>query len=126
MEVIKGAEFLVKEVSSNSVYITEEFTEEQKMMKEAVIEFIDREVWPNKERFENKDYALTEQIMRQAGEMGFLGISIPEEYGGLGMGFVSTMLVTDYISAATGSVGTAYGAHTGIGTMPIYLYGTEE
>ena len=126
MEVIKGAEFLIKEVSSNSVYITEEFTEEQKMMKEAVIEFIDREVWPNKERFENKDYALTEQIMRQAGEMGFLGISIPEEYGGLGMGFVSTMLVTDYISAATGSVGTAYGAHTGIGTMPIYLYGTEE
>lgn len=117
---------MVKEVSSNSVYITEEFTEEQKMMKEAVIEFIDREVWPNKERFENKDYALTEQIMRQAGEMGFLGISIPEEYGGLGMGFVSTMLVTDYISAATGSVGTAYGAHTGIGTMPIYLYGTEE
>jgi alkylation response protein AidB-like acyl-CoA dehydrogenase len=96
------------------------------MMKDAVVEFIDREVWPIKERFEEKDYALTEELMRKAGEMGFLGVSIPEVYGGIGMGFVSTMLVTDYISAASGSLGTAFGAHTGIGTMPIFLYGTEE
>lgn len=95
-------------------------------MKDAVIEFIEREVWPHRERFEKKDYAFTEEIMRKAGEMGFLGVSIPEEYGGIGMGFVSTMLVTDYISSATGSLATAFGAHTGIGTMPIYLYGTEE
>jgi len=126
MKTIKGGEFLIKEVLYEDIFITEEFTEEHKMMKESVIEFIDREVWPHKERFENKDYALTEKVMRQIGEMGFLGISIPEEYGGMGMGFVSTMLVTDYISAATGSIGTAYGAHTGIGTMPIFLYGTEE
>ncbi len=126
MEVIKGGEYLIKEVSSDHIFITEEFTEEQRMMKESVVDFIEREVWPNKERFEKKDYAFTEEIMRKAGEMGFLGISIPEEYGGMGMGFVSTMLATDYMSAATGSLGTAYGAHTGIGTMPIYLYGTEE
>jgi alkylation response protein AidB-like acyl-CoA dehydrogenase len=63
--------------------------------------------------------------MRKAGEMGFLGIAVPEEYGGMGMGFVSTMLVCDYISGATGSFSTAFGAHTGIGTMPITLYGTE-
>lgn len=126
MKTIKGGEFLIKEIKAEDVFITEEFTEEQKMMKEAVIEFIDREVWPYKERFENKDYALTEEVMRKIGEMGFLGVSIPEQYGGIGMGFVSTMLVTDYMSAATGSIGTAYGAHTGIGTMPIFLYGTEE
>ena len=126
MASIKGGEFLIKEIKSEDIFISEEFTEEQKMMKEAVKEFIDREVWPNKERFENKDYALTEEVMRKAGEMGFLGVSIPEKYGGIGMGFVSTMLVTDYISSATGSVGTAFGAHTGIGTMPIFLYGTEE
>ncbi len=126
MKVIKGGEFLVKEVQKEDIFVTEEFTEEQKMMKDAVVEFIDREVWPIKERFEEKDYALTEELMRKAGEMGFLGVSIPEEYGGIGMGFVSTMLVTDYISAASGSLGTAYGAHTGIGTMPIFLYGTEE
>ncbi len=124
--IIKGGEFLIKEIKSEDIFISEEFTEEQKMMKDAVTEFIDREVWPHKDRFENKDYALTEEIMRKAGEMGFLGVSIPEEYGGIGMGFVSTMLVTDYISAATGSLGTAYGAHTGIGTMPIFLYGSEE
>lgn len=126
MKVIKGGEFLVKQVHKEDIFVTEEFTEEQKMMKDAVVEFIDREVWPIKERFEEKDYALTEELMRKAGEMGFLGVSIPEEYGGIGMGFVSTMLVTDYISAASGSLGTAYGAHTGIGTMPIFLYGTEE
>lgn len=124
--IVKGGEFLITELSSNDIFISEEFTEEQQMMKEAVIDFINREVWPNKERLENKDYALTEELMRKAGDMGFLGVSIPEKYGGIGMGFVSTILVTDYISAATGSLGTAYGAHTGIGTMPIFLYGTES
>jgi len=125
MATIKGGEFLIKEIKYQDIFITEEFNEEQKMMKEAVIDFIDREVWPHKERFENKDYALTEEVMRKAGDMGFLGVSIPQKYGGIGMGFVSTMLVTDYISSATGSVGTVFGAHTGIGTMPIFLYGTE-
>ena len=126
MATIKGGEFLIKEIKSEDIFVSEEFNEEQKMMKEAVQDFINREVWPLKDRFESKDYALTEEVMRKAGEMGFLGVSIPEEYGGIGMGFVSTMLVTDYISAATGSLGTAFGAHTGIGTMPIFLYGTEE
>ncbi|NNF81940.1 MAG: acyl-CoA dehydrogenase, partial [Flavobacteriaceae bacterium] len=73
-----------------------------------------------------KDYAFTEACMRKAGELGFLGVAVPEAYGGLGMGFVSTMLVCDYISSGTGSFSTAFGAHTGIGTMPITLYGTEE
>lgn len=62
----------------------------------------------------------------KAGELGLLGVAVPEAYGGLGMGFVSTMLVCDYISGATGSFSTAFGAHTGIGTMPITLYGTEQ
>lgn len=122
---IKGGEFLVKTVNSSDVFITQEFTEEQNMMKEAVQDFINREVWPQKERFEKKDYAFTEQLMKQIGDMGLLGISVPEEYGGMGMGFVSTMLVCDYISGSSGSLATAYGAHTGIGTMPILLYGTE-
>jgi len=125
MATIKGGEFLIKEIKAEEIFISEEFNEEQNMMKDAVQEFIEREVWPHRERFENKDYAFTEEIMRKAGEMGFLGVSIPEQYGGIGMGFVSTMLVTDYISSATGSLGTAFGAHTGIGTMPIFLYGTE-
>lgn len=125
-ELLRGGQFLVKETAYEDVFTPEDFSEEQKMMKESVIDFVDREIWPKKERFEAKDYALTEEVMRKAGEMGLLGVAVPEEYDGLGMGFVTTMLVCDYISGATGSIATSFGAHTGIGTMPITLYGTEE
>jgi len=125
-EITRGGQFLVKETKSEDIFTPEDFSEEQIMMRDTVKEFIDREIWPNKDRFEKKDYAFTEESMRKAGELGFLGVAVPEEYGGLGMGFVSTMLVCDYISGATGSFSTAFGAHTGIGTMPITLYGTEE
>ncbi|AXG70549.1 putative acyl-CoA dehydrogenase [Kordia sp. SMS9] len=125
-DILRGGQFLVKETKCEDVFTPEDFSEEQIMMKESVKEFVDREVWPHKERFEKKDYALTEEVMRKAGELGFLGIAVPEKYDGMGMGFVSTMLVCDYISGATGSIATAFGAHTGIGTMPITLYGTEE
>jgi len=125
-EILRGGQFLVKETKCEDIFTPEDFTEEQSMMKEAVQEFVDREIWLHKERFEKKDYALTEEVMRKAGKLGFLGIAVPEEYDGLGMGFVSTMLVCDYISGATGSVATAFGAHTGIGTMPITLYGNDE
>ncbi len=125
-EILRGGQFLVKDTDCNEIFTPEDFTEEQQMMKDSVKEFVDREIWPNKEEFEKKNYALTEEIMRKAGELGFLGVAVPEEFDGLGMGFVSTMLVCDYISGATGSIATAFGAHTGIGTMPILLYGTEE
>ncbi|MGB0789063.1 MAG: acyl-CoA dehydrogenase family protein, partial [Marinirhabdus sp.] len=124
-DITRGGEFLVKETPCEAVFTPEDFSEEQKLMKGSVREFVDREIWPHKERFEKKDYALTEEIMRKAGELGLLGISVPEKFGGLGMGFVTTMLVCDYISGATGSIATAFGAHTGIGTMPITLYGTD-
>ena len=122
---INGGIFLISETKPEDIFTPEDFSEEQLMIKEAVIEFIDREVWPNKERFEKKDYALTETLMKKAGKLGFLGIPVPENYGGMEMGFVSTMLVCDYISGATGSLSTAFGAHTGIGILPILLYGTE-
>jgi len=125
-DLIRGGQFLVKETKAEDVFTPEDFSEEQAMMRDSVKEFVDREIWPNKERFEKKDYALTEDVMRKAGELGLLGISVPEEYGGLGMGFVTTMLTVDYISGATGSIATAFGAHTGIGTMPITLYGNED
>lgn len=117
---------MVKDTPCEEVFTLEDLTEEQQMMRASTKEFVDRELWGNWERFEKKDYAYTEECMRKAGEMGFLSISVPEAYGGMGMGFVSTMLVCDYISGATGSFSTAFGAHTGIGTMPITLYGTEE
>ena len=125
-EILRGGQFLVKESNCEDIFTPEDFTEEQEMMREAVKEFNDREIIAHRERFEKKVYALTEEVMRKAGELGFLGVSVPEEYGGLGMGFVSTMLVCEYISSGTGSFSTAFGAHTGIGTMPITLYGNEE
>ena len=124
--ITRGGEFLVKETKSENVFTPEDFSEEQKMMKEAVTEFSERQIIPHKSRFEAKDYAFTEECMRKAGELGFLCISVPEDYGGLGMGFVSSMLTCDYISGGTGSFSTAFGAHTGIGIMPITSYGTEE
>jgi alkylation response protein AidB-like acyl-CoA dehydrogenase len=124
-DITRGGQFLVKETKCENVFTPEDFNEEQLMMRDSVKEFIDKEVWPHKERFEKKDYKFTEETMRKAGELGFLGIAVPEEYGGLGMGFVSTMLVCDYFSGASGSLSTAFGAHTGIGTMPITLYGND-
>jgi len=124
-DILRGGQFLVKESNCEDIFTPEDFNEDQLMMKEAVSEFVDREIWAKKAQFEQKDYALTESCMRQAGELGFLSVAVPEEYGGMGMGFVDTCLVCDYISGATGSFSTAFGAHTGIGTMPITLYGNE-
>ncbi|WP_418263437.1 acyl-CoA dehydrogenase family protein [Flavobacterium faecale] len=124
--ITRGGQFIVKETKCESIFTPEDFNEEQIMMRDTVKEFVDKELWAHKSRFEQKDYAYTEECMKKAGDLGFLSISVPEAYGGMGMSFVNTVLVCDYISGATGSFSTAFGAHTGIGTMPITLYGTEE
>ena len=116
----------MRESHMHEVFIPEEFSEEQLMMAQATSDFVDKEVWPNKLRFEKPDYGFTLELMKKAGELGLLGIYVPEQYGGLGMGFNTSMLVCDRISGATGSLSTAYGAHTGIGILPILLYGSEE
>ncbi|GET46206.1 acyl-CoA dehydrogenase family protein [Capnocytophaga felis] len=126
METTRGGEFLVKETLCENIFTPEDFSEEQILMRDTVKEFIDKEIYPNKPRFEQKDYGYTIEMMQKIGEMGLLGMAVPEEYGGLGMGFVTSSIVCDYISGATGSFATAFGAHTGIGTMPILLYGTEQ
>jgi alkylation response protein AidB-like acyl-CoA dehydrogenase len=122
----RGGQFIVKETKCEDIFTPEDFNEEQLMMRDSVREFVDKELWAHKDRFEKKDYAYTQECMKKAGDLGFLSVSVPEAYGGMGMGFVNTVLVCDYISGATGSFSTAFGAHTGIGTMPITLYGTEE
>jgi alkylation response protein AidB-like acyl-CoA dehydrogenase len=124
--LIRGSQFITDQTNYTNIFTPEDFTEEHIMMRDSVKEFNDREIIPHRSRFEKKDYQLTEDLMRKAGEMGFLSIAVPEQYGGMGMGFVSTMLVCEYISSGSGSFSTAFGAHTGIGTMPITLYGTEE
>ncbi|MBT0812489.1 acyl-CoA dehydrogenase family protein [Litoribacter ruber] len=130
METIKksinGGEFLVKDTPAQDIFIPEEFTEEQRMMAQACQDFIETEITPKAEEIDSmKDPELVPSIFRKAGELGLLGISVPEEFGGMGMSFNTSMLIADIIGAA-GSFSTTYGAHTGIGTLPILYYGTEE
>lgn len=123
---IKGGEFLIRETNAQEVFIPEEFTEEQKMMAQACQDFVDTEITPNIEAIDGmKDPQMVPNIFKKAGELGLLGISVPENYNGLGMSFNTGMLIADIIGAA-GSFSTTYGAHTGIGTLPILYYGTEE
>jgi alkylation response protein AidB-like acyl-CoA dehydrogenase len=125
-KIIKGGGFLVKETKAEDVFIREEFGEEQMMMLSATVEFSEKEVKPHLMRFENKEYSLVEELMRKAGNLGLLAINVPEKYQGLGMGFNTGMLICEEISSLSGSIATAFGAHTGIGTLPILLYGNEE
>lgn len=123
---LNGGEFLIKDVKAQEVFIPEQFTEEQRMMAQACQDFIDTEITPNIEEIDSmKNPDLVPSIFKKAGDLGLLGISVPEQYGGMGMSFNSSMLIADIIGAA-GSFSTTYGAHTGIGTLPILYYGTEE
>tara|TARA_Y100001937_G_scaffold86616_1_gene117154 strand:+ start:104 stop:1759 length:1656 start_codon:yes stop_codon:yes gene_type:complete len=122
---MKGSEFLVKEPKLDEVFIYEDFNEEQMMMYKATKDFIYSEILTNIEKIDKQEGTLVEDILRSAGELGLLGVSIPENLNGLGMSFNTSMLIADIIGIA-GSFGTTYGAHTGIGTLPILYYGTKE
>ncbi|MCU0400388.1 MAG: acyl-CoA dehydrogenase family protein [Algoriphagus sp.] len=123
---IQGGEFLIRDTEAQAIFIPEEFTEEQRMMAQACQDFIDTEINPNIEAIDSmKNPELVPSLFKKAGDLGLLGISVPEQYGGLGMSFNTSMLIADIIGGA-GSFSTTYGAHTGIGTLPILYYGTEE
>ncbi len=121
----KGGEFLVRKTEAQDVFIPEEFNEEQQMMAQACKDFLDQEIMPHVERMDSLEGGFMESLLDKAGEIGLLSIGVPEEYGGLGMSFNTTMLVAEYLGGG-GSFSTAFGAHTGIGTLPIQYYGTEE
>jgi alkylation response protein AidB-like acyl-CoA dehydrogenase len=123
---IKGGEFLVRETEAHEIFIPEEFTEEQRMMAQACEDFLRTEIHTKVEEMDStKDTKFMRNAMEKAGELGLLGVSVPEEYNGLGMSFNTSMLIADVVGSG-GSFSTAYGAHTGIGTLPILLYGNEE
>lgn len=121
----KGGEFLIKETAAQDIFIPEQWTEEQLMMKKTCEDFVAQEVVPNLNRIDSQEEGLVPSILEKAGELGILGISVPEDLGGLGFDFVTSMLTTEVIGAAH-SVAVALSAHTGIGTLPILYYGNEE
>ena len=124
-EVLKGGEFLIKETDPQSVFIPEELSEEQKMMTEAAGEFVEKEIWPKLDSIDKQEKGLTVSLLQKAGELGLLGVSIPEEYGGLGEDFNTNTAILFELGASH-SFGVSYAVHTGIGSLPILYYGTEE
>src|SRR6188768_3598544 len=123
---IKGGEFLVRETLASEIFIPEEFTEEQRMIQQQCKDFLTKEVYPKLNEIDSmKDAKLMPSILDKAGELGLLGTSVPQELGGFGMDFNTSMLVAEIIGAGH-SVAVAISAHTGIGTLPILYYGNDE
>jgi alkylation response protein AidB-like acyl-CoA dehydrogenase len=123
---IKGGEFLIKETSASQIFIPEEFSEEQRMIADTCRDFLKAEIWPRLDEIDQaKSPALMASLMEKAGELGLLGTVVPEEYGGFGMDFNTSMLVAEATGAGN-SFSVALSAHTGIGTLPILYYGNEE
>lgn len=124
-QIFKGGSFLITETQPEGVFSPEDFTEEHRMIAKTTEEYLEKEIIPNSARIEEKDYELQRQLLQKAGELGLLGASIPEAYGGLALDHVSGMLISEYISGQ-GSFVTTFGAHSSIGTLPIVYFGTEE
>src|ERR1700752_1165837 len=120
----KGGEFIIKETNAQDIFIPEQWTEEQLMMKKTCEDFVAQEVLPHLDKIDNQEPGLVPSILEKAGELGILGISVPENLGGMGFDFVTSMLTTEVIGAGH-SVAVALSAHTGIGTLPILYYGNE-
>ncbi|RZT93287.1 alkylation response protein AidB-like acyl-CoA dehydrogenase [Ancylomarina subtilis] len=121
----KGGEFLVKETKPQDIFIPEEFSEEQIMIKETCRDFLEKEVAPLLDEIDNKKDGLMVELLGKAGELGLLGIAIPEKYEGFGQDMNTSMLSTEIIGTYS-SFAVAFAAHAGISTLPILYYGTEE
>lgn len=125
-ELIKGGEFLIKEIEANEIFIQEDFSEEQLMMAQSCKDFIAKEITPRLNEIDSqKDGKLMGELMTKVGQLGLLSVGVPEEFEGLGMNFNSSMLVAEALGGAH-SFAVAFSAHTGIGTLPIQYYGTQE
>ena len=121
---IQGGEWIIKEVKSEDVFIPEEFNEEQLMVRDMCSQFLDTEVLPVVERMDKLEPGLMPGLLEKAGEQGLLGVSVPEQYGGMGKDFITSTIVAEYLGGGY-SFSVANAAHTGIGTLPILYFGTE-
>ncbi|MEM9052541.1 MAG: acyl-CoA dehydrogenase family protein [Bacteroidota bacterium] len=124
-EAIKGGEWLIRTTEPQDIFIPEEWSEEHKMIAKSAQDFLAAEVYPNLDRIDSMEEGLMPSLMDKAGELGMLGLSVPEDLGGMGMDFKTSMLGAEVFGAGH-SFSVAYSAHTGIGTLPILYYGNEE
>ena len=125
LKVLKGGEFLTKDTNPQDVFIPEEITEEQKMMADSAKEFVEKEILPKLDAIDHQEEGLTIKLLEKAGELGLLGTAVPEQYGGLGEDFNTNTFISMEMGASH-SFGVSFAAHTGIGTLPILYYGTDE
>ncbi|HBI81307.1 MAG TPA: acyl-CoA dehydrogenase [Bacteroidales bacterium] len=124
-KLLKSGEFIVNEIDANDIFIPEEFNEEQRMIAQTCRDFIEAEVYPRLNDIDKGDRELMKNILKKSGELGMLGIAVPEKYNGFGQNFITQMLVAE-VTGAGYSFSVAYMCHCGIGTMPILYYGNEE
>ena len=122
--VIKGGEWIIKEVNAESIFIPEQFNEEQIMVRDMCDQFVDTEVIPVVDRIDKLEPGLMPSLLEKAGAQGLLGITVPEVYGGSGKDFVTSVIVAEYLGGGY-SFSVANAAHSGIGTLPILYFGTE-
>ncbi len=122
---MKGGEYLIKDVRPDEIFIPEEFDEEQLMIAQTCQDFVETEVAPHFDALDRHEEGLMPALLKKAGEMGLLGIAVPEEYGGFGQSFLTNMKANESIGSAY-SFSVAFMAHTGIGTLPLLYYGNEQ
>jgi len=121
---IKGGEFIIRDVHYTEIFTPEEWSEEQQMIAQTCNDFIVQEVTPVLDRLDKMEEGLMQSLLEKAGELGVLGMSVPEELGGMGVDFKTALMATEYLGKGH-SFSVAYGAHTGIGTLPLLYYGNE-
>lgn len=124
-KLIKGGAFLIEDISADQMFTPEDYTDEQKMIAKTTDDFVTNEVMPQVEYLENHEFDRSVNLLKEAGELGLLGADVPEEYGGLALDKVSSALIAERMAKA-GGFSISHGAHVGIGSLPIVLFGTDE
>ncbi|MBD8007479.1 acyl-CoA dehydrogenase family protein [Bacillus norwichensis] len=124
-KLIKGGAFLIEDISIDQMFTPEDYTDEQIMIAKTADDFVTNEVLPQVEHLENHEFDRSVKLLKEAGELGLLGADVPEEYGGLALDKVSSALIAERMAKA-GGFSISHGAHVGIGSLPIVLFGTDE
>src|SRR6266850_5107018 len=123
--ILRGGEFLIHSTDAGDAFTPERLTEEHRLIGRTAQEFVDNEILPKLDRLEDKDWTLSRELVKEAAQLGLLGVDVPEAYGGLGLDKVTSLVVSEKL-ARSASFGAAFGAHANLTVVPIMLFGTEE
>src|SRR3954465_14657724 len=122
---IAGGSFLIRDLRTEEVFTPEDFTDQHQLIAQTAEEFALKEIVPNIDKMEHKDFSVTRELLKKAGELGLSSVDIPEAYGGMELDKVTSAIIADRIAKYAGFA-TSWGGHTGIGTLPIVYFGSAE